>query len=172
MGYIKTPYGFIYDAPQILFERCDGRRFFSDTGSAGTVTTQNNSNAVYGGWNKTPLGYVDGNANTDISFTDVKFRMDMVELSTNGTMVSPQIGKETVMLTISGPDIRGNMFTSLNAVTLGVYHRDPNYVGVEGMTRVSEKYTSITQIGTAVIGVSKIGATVTALESGEYSVYK
>lgn len=62
MPYIKTPMGFISNAPRILFERCDGTRFYSDTGTAGSMTSTDNSTAVYGGWGKTPLGFIEGDA--------------------------------------------------------------------------------------------------------------
>lgn len=54
MPIVKTNKGFISNAPKILFERCDGKRFFSDTGSAANVSNTDNTNPVYGGWGRTP----------------------------------------------------------------------------------------------------------------------
>lgn len=49
------------------------------------MTATDNSTAVYGGWGKTPLGFIEGDATMEISYTDAMFYRDMYSISGTGT---------------------------------------------------------------------------------------
>lgn len=52
------------------------------------MTNTDNPTAVYGGWGKTPLGFIEGDATMEISYTDAMFYQDMFTVSSAGTTVS------------------------------------------------------------------------------------
>ena len=58
------------------------------------MTSTDNNTAVYGGWGKTPLGFVDGDSTMEISYTDAMFYRDMYSISSVGTTT---IGHDTTI---------------------------------------------------------------------------
>ena len=52
------------------------------------MTNTDSPTAVYGGWGKTPLGFIEGDATMEISYTDAMFYQDMFTVSSAGTTVS------------------------------------------------------------------------------------
>lgn len=49
------------------------------------MTNTDNSTAVYGGWNKSPIGYIEGDSTMEISYTDAMFYRDMFAVSSVST---------------------------------------------------------------------------------------
>lgn len=58
------------------------------------MTSTDNNTAVYGGWGKTPLGFVDGDSTMEISYTDAMFYRDMYSISSVG---STETGHDTTV---------------------------------------------------------------------------
>lgn len=52
------------------------------------MTNTDNSTAVYGGWAKSPIGYIEGDSTMEISYTDAMFYQDMFSVSSAGTVVA------------------------------------------------------------------------------------
>lgn len=52
------------------------------------MTNTDNSTAVYGGWAKSPIGYIEGDSTMEISYTDAMFYQDMFAVSSAGTEVT------------------------------------------------------------------------------------
>lgn len=49
------------------------------------MTNTDNSTPVYGGWGKTPLGFIQGDATMEINYSDAMFYQDMYAIGGTGT---------------------------------------------------------------------------------------
>lgn len=49
------------------------------------MTSTDNTTAVYGGWGKTPLGFIEGDATLELSYTDAMFYRDLYSISGTGS---------------------------------------------------------------------------------------
>lgn len=52
------------------------------------MTNTDNYTAVYGGWGKTPLGFIDGDSTMEFSYTDAMFYRDMYSVGSAGATVT------------------------------------------------------------------------------------
>lgn len=57
------------------------------------MTSTDNYTGVYGGWGKTPLGFIEGDSTMEISYTDAMFYRDMYSVSSAGSTVA--VGGDT-----------------------------------------------------------------------------
>ena len=79
--YFPTAKGFISNAPNICFLRCDGTFFSSDTGTTGNLSMTDNDTAIYGGWGKAPIGFIPGESGMEFSYSDAQFYADVFSVT-------------------------------------------------------------------------------------------
>ena len=111
------------------------------------MTSTDNQTAVYGGWGKTPLGYVEGDSTMEISFTDAMFYEDLYAIGGTGSIAT---GIDT---SVKG----GGMYTVLTGPKIELpFQVNPTNVQIKGFTvgdtatagKFTVTYDDVTKIST------------------------
>lgn len=82
--YVPKYKGYIADAANIDFKRCDGKIYSCREATATSITPSGDALTINGGQGLFPLAYIDSARGLDCSFTNAAFDMDMFEI-TNAT---------------------------------------------------------------------------------------
>lgn len=89
------------------------------------MTNTDNPTAVYGGWGKTPLGFIEGDATMEISYTDAMFYQDMFTVSSAGTTVSRDVQTSVrgggIYIVETGPKIEIPFQVNLTNIQIAGY---------------------------------------------------
>ena len=85
MAYYVPKYkGYVADAANIVFRRCDGKVYSCMEATATSITPSGDAMAINGGQGLFPLAYIDSARGLDAAFTNAAFDVDMFEI-TNAT---------------------------------------------------------------------------------------
>lgn len=79
--YVAKYKGYVADAADVEFIRCDGSVYTCKEATATSITPGGDSLTVTGGQSLFPLAYIDSGKSLDVSFTNAAFDMDMFELT-------------------------------------------------------------------------------------------
>lgn len=87
------------------------------------MTNTDNSTAVYGGWNKSPIGYIEGDSTMEISYTDAMFYRDMFAVSSVSTTATKDtaIRGGGVYTVETGPKIELPFQVNLTTIQIAGY---------------------------------------------------
>ena len=69
------------DVPKFYFERCDKRKFIYDKLSAATISIDQNTIDINGGWSLFELARLPGESTMTVSITSAEFKADMFVLT-------------------------------------------------------------------------------------------
>lgn len=79
--YISKYKGYVADAADIEFIRCDGAVFSCKEATATNITPGGDALTITGGQGVFPLAFIDSTKTLDLGFTDAAFDMDMFEIT-------------------------------------------------------------------------------------------
>lgn len=85
--YLKPIDGFIIDAPELDFVRCDGKVFSYKVVKTANFTNTNNILEISGGWANYPQAYIDTTKVLELGFSSAEFTMDLYAMANNVDMV-------------------------------------------------------------------------------------
>ena len=79
--YVPEYEGYIADVPNLLFERCDGKRFYYDELDSFSATQNSNVLTINGGQSNFPLAQIDTDKTFELTFGSAKFTLAMFEMA-------------------------------------------------------------------------------------------
>ena len=94
--YVDKYKGYVADAADIEFIRCDGSVYSCKEATATSITPGGDAMTITGGQGLFPLAYIDSSKTLDLSFTNAAFDMDMFEIT--GTEAATE-GNEYILVT-------------------------------------------------------------------------
>ena len=93
--------GFIADAADIDFKRCDGTIYHCESATATSLSPTANSITINGGTSAYPIGFIDTDKGLEASFTDARFDADLFEIANAVTAVDADgSSRETKLCTV------------------------------------------------------------------------
>ena len=79
--YVPKYKGYIADAANIDFIRCDGKRYSCQEATATSITPSGDALTVNGGWSQFAKAFIESSKSLEASFTNAAFDMDMFEIT-------------------------------------------------------------------------------------------
>lgn len=90
--YLPEYNGYIVDNPIMLFERCDGRRFYYDELDSCSVSQSADLITINGGQSNYPLAQIDTTKTFEIQAASAQFKLDLFEMANGTDFVKGDIG--------------------------------------------------------------------------------
>lgn len=90
--YVPEYEGYIADVPNLLFERCDGKRFYFDELDSFSATQNANVLTINGGQSNFPLAQIDTDKTFELTFGSAKFTLAMFEMANAADIHKNDIG--------------------------------------------------------------------------------
>ena len=90
--YVPEYEGYIADVPVLLFERCDGKRFYFDELDSFSATQNANVLTINGGQSNFPLAQIDTDKTFELTMGSAKFTLAMFEMANATDVVKKDIG--------------------------------------------------------------------------------
>ena len=90
--YMPEYRGYIADVPNVLFERCDGKRYYYDELDSCSVTQNHDTLTINGGQSNFPLALIDTTSTFEVQMSSAQFTLDMFEMSNGATVDTGDIG--------------------------------------------------------------------------------
>lgn len=84
--------GYIIDNPTMLFERCDGRRFYYDELDSASVTQNSEVVTINGGQSNYPLAQIDTTKTFEVTAASAQFTLAMFEMANAADATTGDIG--------------------------------------------------------------------------------
>lgn len=105
--YVPKYKGYIADAANIDFIRCDGKRYSCQEATATSITPSGDSITVNGGWSMFAKAFIDSSRGLEASFTNAAFDMDMFEITnaTNAEDANDETTESKKFTVLTGPKI-------------------------------------------------------------------
>lgn len=79
--YVPKYKGYIADAANIDFVRCDGKRYSCQEATATSITPSGDAITVNGGWSQFAKAFIESSKSLEATFTNAAFDMDMFEIT-------------------------------------------------------------------------------------------
>jgi len=90
--YMPEYRGYIADVPTMLFERCDGKRFYFDELESFSVTQNSEMLTINGGQSNFPLAQIDTSKTFELQISSAQFTLEMFELANGVNVAKKDIG--------------------------------------------------------------------------------
>ena len=90
--YMPEYRGYIADVPTMLFERCDGKRFYFDELESCSVTQNSEVLTINGGQSNFPLALIDTTKSFELQISSAQFTLEIFELANGANVTTGDVG--------------------------------------------------------------------------------